>query len=233
MKIGIILVVIAMVASVVAASEPTFNFYTEVRSALLVTQSVKLADEVVQNDLTVKWKSGTYVELTLTAPFADAGVSSKSFGNEFDLAVGAPLRVIGLPGSVEVATYQLARLDQWDNEFISFSWSVSVGPGSITAQRMQGVGPEHFVSGWFIKADYAKSFKLGSRVRIIVPLRLIWDNGVGGKDGGFIGRIKPEVDLTLGSKATLYVGWEGYKLLSNQHGRKSEHAGRVGLRFSF
>lgn len=225
-------VMVSLIASGAVAGGPSWSLSSEGKSAYLIGQSVKLSDAAWSNSLLASWKDGTSIEVWYQLPFEAAGLSSESFGNEFDFTFGTPMKHFGLPGRIELATYQLAPLDRFNHEFLTVSWSVPVGPLSFCAQRMEGVGSERFASGWFFKVDAAPSASHG-RFTFTLPLRLTYDTGVGGKDPGFLGRAKPEVAFRLNPAASIYAGWEADVPLSGQANRQWQHASRAGLRYKF
>jgi len=227
-KIGFTLGVFFYLALPCIAGDTSLVYTGEVKSAFVVGQSVKLADEYASHDLTLR-TGDSFVSIWLALPFTGVALDSRQWNHEFDASCGTSLSHVGLPGKIEVGTYQLAPLNRGDNEFLTASYSLPVGALSFTVQRMEGIGRESFKSGWFLKADYSPSVTRG-RFDFSFPLRLTWDRGVAGKDRAFIGRFKPELAFRLSGSTSLYAGWEAHMPLTDRDDRDSQRASRAGMR---
>ena len=146
-KIGFTLGVFFYLALPCIAGDTSLVYTGEVKSAFVVGQSVKLADEYASHDLTLR-TGDSFVSIWLALPFTGVALDSRQWNHEFDASCGTSLSHVGLPGKIEVGTYQLAPLNRGDNEFLTASYSLPVGALSFTVQRMEGIGRESFKSGW-------------------------------------------------------------------------------------
>ncbi len=222
-KIGIITLIVLSLISLAHADEgPKVCWTTEFKSAFLIAPAVKLADEVWQNDLTVKWTGGYFISAWVSTGYA-----------EKDVTAGMPLKSLGLPGAVEGGIYMLPPTSKVSNDFFTASWSTSHGPFAFSVQHLGGVGNDSPAGGWFLKADAAKAVSLSPEVKLKFHTRLTWDSGVARRDSAFIARFKPELTIALPKDVSFFVGWEGHLPLTDRDARDFQQASRAGLRFTF
>lgn len=212
---------------------PSLTYTTKVRSGYLIDPTVRLADYVWQNDFWFEWDSGVYVDLWFSTDLEDPGFSTTSGGNEVDLMVGLPLSVVGLPGTFEAALFALSPQTELDNDFLSFKWAGNWGPVTTTVQRMQNAGADSFGSGWFLKAQVGPKVSLHEKLSLSLPLRLVYDTGVAGKDDALIAVAQPKLSLSLAERVTVFGGWDFYQPLSDRDDRSFDSAGNFGLSISF